>query len=109
MQVELGDRIIIDDIEMTCFEIRKNFSGVTYIAPRIIAPAFNGKLILACSIPLAALVMGAENAQAMGVLRAEGYDVPYNGMTVVMDTSTDKLMQNPESRKLIKDLICKHF
>ena len=59
-----------------------DMSGVTYIAPRIIAPAFNGKLILACSIPLAALVMGAENAQAMGVLRAEGYDVPYNGMTV---------------------------
>ena len=26
-------------------------------------------------------------------------------MTVVMDTSTDKLMQNPESRKLIKDLM----
>lgn len=57
-------------------------SGISYIGPRIIAPAFNGKLILACSIPLAALVMGAENAQAMGVLRAEGYEVPYNGMTV---------------------------
>lgn len=30
MQVKLGDRIVIDDIEMTCFEIRKNFSGTTY-------------------------------------------------------------------------------
>lgn len=33
------------------------------------------------------------------------WNIPYNGMTVVMDTSTDKLMQNPESRKLIKDLM----
>lgn len=30
MQVELGDRITIDDIEMTCLEKRENFSGVTY-------------------------------------------------------------------------------
>ncbi len=30
MQVKLGDRIVIDDIEMTCFEVRENFSGVTY-------------------------------------------------------------------------------
>lgn len=30
MQVKLGDRITIDDIEMTCFEVRENFSGVTY-------------------------------------------------------------------------------
>jgi 2-dehydropantoate 2-reductase len=33
------------------------------------------------------------------------WNIPYNGMTVVMDTSTDKLMRNPESRKLIKDLM----
>lgn len=62
------------------------FSGdmgdVSYIAPRLIAPAFNGSLILSCSIPLAALVIGAENAQAMGVLKAQGYDVPANGMTI---------------------------
>lgn len=66
--------------------IRGQFAGdtgaIAYIGPRLIAPAFNGKLVLACSIPLAALVMGAENAQAMGVLRATGYDVPYNAMTV---------------------------
>lgn len=30
MQVKLGDRITIDDIKMTCFEKRENFSGVTY-------------------------------------------------------------------------------
>ena len=33
------------------------------------------------------------------------WNIPYNGMTVVMDTSTDKLMQDPESRKLIRDLM----
>jgi hypothetical protein len=31
MKVELGERIIIDDIEMTCFEIHTNFNGVTYM------------------------------------------------------------------------------
>ena len=31
MQVELGDRITIDDIEMMCFEKRENFNGVTYL------------------------------------------------------------------------------
>ena len=55
---------------------------MSYIAPRVIAPKFNAQLILSCSIPLAALVMGAENAQAMGVLKTEGYDVPANAMTV---------------------------
>lgn len=59
-----------------------DMSNISYIAPRIVAPAFNGTLILSCSIPLAALVIGAENAQAMGVLQAEGYDVPANTMTV---------------------------
>jgi len=62
------------------------FSGdmgdITWIGPRIVAPKFNGSLILSCSIPLAALVMGAENAQAMGVLKAEGYNVPANTMTI---------------------------
>ena len=31
MQVKLGDRITIDDIEMMCFEVRENFNGVTYM------------------------------------------------------------------------------
>ena len=31
MKVKLGDRILIDDIEMMCFEIRTNFNGVTYM------------------------------------------------------------------------------
>ena len=59
-----------------------DLSGMSYIAPQIVIPKFNAQLILSCSIPLAALVMGAENAQAMGVLKTEGYDVPANAMTV---------------------------
>ena len=59
-----------------------DMSNISYIPPRIVTPSFNGTLVLSCSIPLAALVIGAENAQAMGVLRAEGYDVPSNTMTV---------------------------
>ncbi len=59
-----------------------NMSSVTYISPRLVAPAFSGSLILSCSIPLAALVIGAENAQAMGVLKAQGYNVPANTMTI---------------------------
>lgn len=53
-----------------------------FLVPRVVVPAFNDTMILSCSIPLAALVMGAENAQAMGVLRTESYPVPANTMTV---------------------------
>lgn len=62
------------------------FSGdtgsLTYIAPHFVVPGFSGSLILSCSIPLALLIIGAENAQAMGVLKAQGYEVPANAMTV---------------------------
>ena len=59
-----------------------NIGDISFIAPRIIAPEFNFQLILSCSIPLAVLVMGAENAQAMGVLKGAGYKVPANVMTI---------------------------
>lgn len=52
-----------------------------YIPPQIVIPSFDIKLIISCSIPLAILVMGAENAQAMGVLKTQGYEVPSNSMT----------------------------
>jgi benzoate membrane transport protein len=57
-----------------------NFS---YIPPRIIVPHFNVATILSVSVPLAALVVGAENAQAIGVLYAQGYKPPVNAMTVI--------------------------
>lgn len=33
------------------------------------------------------------------------WNIPYNGMTVVLNTTTDKLMENPDSRQLIYDLM----
>ena len=58
-------------------------STVQYIPPRIWMPQFNVATILSVSVPLAALVVGAENAQAIGVLFAQGYKPPINGMTVI--------------------------
>lgn len=52
-------------------------------APAFVAPDFNIGAILAVAIPLALLVIGAENAQAMGVLMAERYRPPFNAMTVI--------------------------
>lgn len=56
--------------------------NLVYIAPKLVVPHFNPNLVFSCAIPLAALVIGAENAQAMGVMKTQGYDVPANGMTV---------------------------
>lgn len=33
------------------------------------------------------------------------WNIPYNGMTVVLNTTTDKLMQNPASRQLVYDIM----
>lgn len=33
------------------------------------------------------------------------WNIPYNGMTVVLKTSTDKLMSNPSTRKMMKDMM----
>lgn len=60
-----------------------DLSSVKYIAPRIINPTFTLSSFLAVSIPLAALVIGAENSQAIGVLMSQGYDVPVNAITVI--------------------------
>lgn len=57
--------------------------GFTFIAPQIVIPKFNVSTILSVSVPLAALVVGAENAQAIGVLYAQGYKPPVNAMTVI--------------------------
>ncbi|ETA81595.1 benzoate/H(+) symporter BenE family transporter [Youngiibacter fragilis] len=54
-----------------------------YIPPQFVAPKFNVATILSVSVPLAALVVGAENAQAIGVLFGQGYKPPINAMTVI--------------------------
>lgn len=33
------------------------------------------------------------------------WNIPYNGMTVVLNTTTDRLMKNPDSRRLVWDLM----
>lgn len=52
-------------------------------APALVTPEFNLGAVLAVGIPLALLVIGAENAQSMGVLMAERYRPPFNAMTVI--------------------------
>lgn len=46
-------------------------------------PAFSIDAFFAISIPLAILVIGAENAQATGILMTEGYKPPVKTMTVL--------------------------
>lgn len=58
-------------------------SDLALTAPQFIAPTFDLNAILAVGLPLAVLVIGAENAQATGVLMAEGYRPPVNAMTLI--------------------------
>ncbi|MFP5071234.1 benzoate/H(+) symporter BenE family transporter [Pseudonocardia nantongensis] len=53
-----------------------------WTAPVLVAPTFDLGAILAVGIPLAVLVIAAENAQAYGVLLSQGYRPPINAMTV---------------------------
>ncbi|MCC3357952.1 benzoate/H(+) symporter BenE family transporter [Bacillus sp. REN16] len=53
-----------------------------FTLPEILMPAFSIEAIISVGIPLALLVIGAENAQSIGVLMAEGYKPPINEMTI---------------------------
>lgn len=63
---------------------KMNISNVSfdYILPRLIFPKFNMDLIISISIPLSILIMGSENAQAIGILKSQGYNPPINVMTI---------------------------
>lgn len=57
-----------------------------FLFPSIILPALTPNfpmVFLSLTIPLTALVLGAENAQAYGALRAENYDPSLNTMTAI--------------------------
>ncbi|WP_085507105.1 benzoate/H(+) symporter BenE family transporter [Thalassobacillus devorans] len=54
----------------------------SFIVPGFVIPTFSIDAILSISIPLALLVIGAENAQASGVLIAQDYKPPINAMTI---------------------------
>ncbi len=58
-------------------------AAISFVAPEFTAPVFTIDAFLAIAVPLAVLVIGAENAQAIGVLYAEGYRPPINAMTVI--------------------------
>lgn len=57
--------------------------NIAFVAPELTTPTFSLNGLLAIAIPLAALVIGAENAQATGVLLVEGYRPPVNAMTTI--------------------------
>jgi benzoate membrane transport protein len=56
---------------------------ITWIPPQFFVPSFSVGALFAIAIPLAVLVIGAENAQAYGALTAQGYKAPINAMTVI--------------------------
>ncbi|MDR3539522.1 MAG: benzoate/H(+) symporter BenE family transporter [Desulfosporosinus sp.] len=62
-----------------------HWSGEQYkfIAPRLVMPQFTLNAVFSIAIPLAALVIGSENAQAIGVLTGQGYQAPVNMITMV--------------------------
>jgi len=62
-----------------------NWSGAefSFVAPQLLMPQFSPDAIVSIAIPLAILVIGAENAQATGVLMAQNYKPPVNVMTIV--------------------------
>ncbi len=60
-----------------------DFSGIEWslMGPMFAMPAFNMSACLSLGFPLAVLVVGAENAQAIGGMQGLGYDVPITAMT----------------------------
>ncbi|MDI9499135.1 MAG: benzoate/H(+) symporter BenE family transporter [Bacillota bacterium] len=70
-------------IAMIVTGVHFSTEGIRYIPPRIVAPHFTLDGLLGVALPLAVLVIGAENSQAIGVLIAQGYKPPINAMTII--------------------------
>ncbi|MDQ7863896.1 benzoate/H(+) symporter BenE family transporter [Peribacillus frigoritolerans] len=60
----------------------KDVSSV-FVVPQLVTPSFNIDAVISMGIPLALLVIGAENAQAIGVSNTQGYKPPVNEMTIL--------------------------
>jgi len=58
-------------------------ANIAFAAPEFTMPVFTIDAFFAIAVPFALLVIGAENAQATGVLMAEGYRPPVNAMTII--------------------------
>ena len=54
----------------------------SFIIPQLIMPAFSLDAIVSIGIPLALLIICTENAQATGVLMAQGYKPPNSAMAI---------------------------
>jgi len=69
-------------------------------------PAAGGILETVCA-DLSASGVRAEREPDLAALRWRKlvWNIPYNGMTVVLETSTDKIMRDPATRSLAKDLM----
>lgn len=70
---------VILSLVMGQFQVKDMESG--FMLPQLVTPSFNIDAIISIGIPLALLVIGAENAQATGVLMTQGYKPPVNQMT----------------------------
>lgn len=53
-----------------------------FIAPGLVMPSFQLNTVLSISLPLAIMVIGAENSQAIGVMLSQKYTPPANSMTI---------------------------
>ncbi|WP_085505219.1 benzoate/H(+) symporter BenE family transporter [Thalassobacillus devorans] len=53
-----------------------------FVLPELVMPAFSWEAIVSISIPPTLLIICAENAQATGILLAQGYKPPTTGMAV---------------------------
>ena len=58
-------------------------ANFAFIGPALIAPKFTFEAIISIALPLSVLVIGAENAQATGVLISQNYKPPVNEMTII--------------------------
>ncbi|MCP3761105.1 benzoate/H(+) symporter BenE family transporter [Domibacillus sp. A3M-37] len=72
---------VILSISTGQFQVQEMDSA--FSLPQMLFPTFNLDAIISIGIPLALLVIGAENAQATGVLMAQGYKPPVNAMTII--------------------------
>jgi benzoate membrane transport protein len=54
----------------------------SFIFPQVIMPSFSLDAIVSIGLPLALLIICTENAQATGVLMAQGYKPPNNAMAI---------------------------
>lgn len=55
--------------------------------PALVVPTFDWGAVLAVSVPLTVLIIGAENAQATGALMAASYRPPINSMSLLSGLS----------------------